>query len=116
MRAALSAVMEFATGWTFAPSPRSSRRCGDGGLCAVEWRDGDRREYAELDCYEPFPKAGDDVRARALAWPFDEKALDYEGFFEVSTSASSALAAAGPMGAAGVGIRRLRRPVVRLRQ
>jgi hypothetical protein len=63
-----------------------------------------------------FPKAGDDVRARALAWPFDEKALDYEGFFEVSTSASSALAAAGPMGAAGVGIRRLRRPVVRLRQ
>jgi hypothetical protein len=87
----------------------------DGGFCAVEWRDGDRREYAELDCYEPFPKAGDDVRARALAWPFDEKALDYEGTFEVSTSASSALAAAGLMGAAGVGIRRLRRPVVRLR-
>jgi hypothetical protein len=87
----------------------------DGGSCAVEWRDGDRREYAELDCYEPYPKAGDAVRVRALAWPLDEKALDYEGVFEGLTFASGALAAAGLMGATGLGVRRLRRPAVRLR-
>ena len=87
----------------------------DGGYCAVEWRDGDRREYAELDCYEPFPQAGDAVRARALAWPLDEKALDYEGVFELFTFASGTLAAAGLLGAAGLGVRRLRRPAVRLR-
>lgn len=87
----------------------------DGGYCAVEWRDGDRREYAELDCYEPFPRAGDTVRARALAWPLDESALDYAGTYEFLTVAPGALAAAGLAGAAGVGIRRLRRPVVRLR-
>jgi hypothetical protein len=86
----------------------------DGGYCAVEWRDGDRREYAELDCYEPFPRAGEAVRARALAWPLDESALDYEGVFEVLTVAPGALAAAGFMGAAGLGVRRLRRPAVRL--
>lgn len=87
----------------------------EGNTCAVEWRDGGRREYAELDCFEPFPQAGDEVRARALAWPFDESALDYEGVFEFFTSASGALAAGGLMGAAGLGVRRLRRPAVRLR-
>lgn len=87
----------------------------DGGYCAVQWRDGDRREYAELDCYEPLPKAGDTVRARALAWPLDESALDYAGIFEFFTLAPGAVAAGGLLGAAGLGIRRLRRPAVRLR-
>lgn len=87
----------------------------EGDSCAVEWRDGGRREHAELDCYEPFPQAGDTVRVRALAWPFDESALDYEGVFEFFTLAPGALAAAGLMGAAGLGVRRLRRPAVRLR-
>lgn len=87
----------------------------DGSSCAVEWRDGNRREYAELDCSEPPPRVGDVVRARALTWPLDGSALDYEGVFEFFTSASGVLAAAGLMGAAGLGVRRLRRPAIRLR-
>jgi len=87
----------------------------DGGSCAVQWRDGDRREYAELDCYEPLPKAGDAVRVRALAWPLDQSALDYAGVFEFFTLAPGTVAAVGLMGAAGLGVRRLRRPAIRLR-
>jgi hypothetical protein len=86
----------------------------EGSSCAVEWRDGNRREYADLDCYEPFPQAGDEVRARALAWPLDERALDYAGVFDFFTLAPGALALAGLIGAAGLGVRRLRRPAVRL--
>jgi hypothetical protein len=87
----------------------------DGGFCAVEWRDGARLKYAELDCYEPFPQVGDEVRARALAWPLDQSALDYEGVFEILTVAPGVLAVAGLIGAAGLGVRRLRRPAIRLR-
>lgn len=87
----------------------------DGDSCAVEWQDGDRREYAEVDCYEPYPHAGDAVRVRALAWPFDASALDYEGVFEFFTLVPGTVAAAGLIGAAGLGVRRLRRPAIRLR-
>ena len=87
----------------------------DGTTCAVQWRDGDRREYAELDCFEPVPQAGDVVRIRALAWPFDESALDYEGVFEFLTLVPGAIGAVGLIGAEGLGVRRLRRPAIRLR-
>jgi hypothetical protein len=55
------------------------------------------------------------VRSRALAWPLDERALDYEGIFEVLTVAPGLLATGALAGAAGVGIHRLRRPALRLR-
>jgi hypothetical protein len=87
----------------------------EGDSCAVEWRDGGRREYAELDCFAPLPRAGDAVRIRALAWPLDQSALDYAGVYEFFTLVPGALAAGGLMGAAGLGVRRLRRPAVRLR-
>ncbi|HET7399966.1 MAG TPA: hypothetical protein VFJ94_15735, partial [Intrasporangium sp.] len=82
--------------------------------CAVEWRDGDRRGYAELDCSQPYPKPGDRVPVRALAWPFDGSALDYEGVFAFFTLAPGLLAVGALATAGGVAARRTRRPAVRL--
>lgn len=87
----------------------------EGDSCAVTWQDGTRSEHAEVDCYEPYPPIGSSVTVRALAWPFDESAMDREGSFEAITSLT-----VGPGLLAGlvgivVGARRLRRPVVRLR-
>lgn len=87
------------------------RVVGDEGLesCGVRWREDGRDEYAEVDCYPPFPAVGTPVRVRALAWPFDESAMDYEGTYTMATlllgGAVVVLASVG----AGVGMSRTRR-------
>ena len=95
---------------------RMLRVVGDKGLesCAVRWDDGDRSEYAEVDCYEPFPTAGSLVVVRALPWPLDESAMDDEGSYEALTVALGGLT--GVLGAitAGIAVTRVRRQPVRL--
>ncbi len=87
----------------------------DGGTCAVHWTDGARPEHAEVDCYEPYAPVGSQVRVRALAWPFDESAMDYEGTFEGLTSLTVGPAALALLVGLGVAVRRTRRPAVHLR-
>ena len=87
----------------------------EGDSCAVTWRDGARSEYAEVDCYEPYPGVGSTVTVRALAWPFDESAMDREGSFEGITSLTVGPGFLAVVVGFMLGARRLRRPVVRLR-
>ena len=77
--------------------------------CAVEWVDGSRPEYAEVDCYEPFPGAGAPVVVRALAWPFDESAMDHEGSYDVLTTVLGGLCLVLGAITAGVAVTRVRR-------
>jgi hypothetical protein len=86
----------------------------DGGTCAVTWTEGARHASAEVDCYEPYPAVGAPLRVRALGWPLTGKALDYEGTFEGITSIAGGIALLCLVGGAGVALRRLRRPEVRL--
>ena len=92
------------------------RVVGDEGLesCAVQWEDGDRSEYAEVDCYEPFPTAGSPVVVRALAWPFDESAMDEEGSYEGLTVVLGGLTVVLGAITAGVVLTRVRRQPIRL--
>ena len=87
----------------------------DGDSCAVTWHDGARSEYAEVDCYEPYPTTGSRVVVRALAWPFGGSAMDHDGSFEGITSLTAGPGLLALVVGAGLGFRRLRRPVVRLR-
>ena len=92
------------------------RVVGDEGLesCAVRWEDGDRSEYAEVDCYEPFPTAGTPVVVRALAWPFDESAMDEEGSYEGLTVVLGGLTVVLGAITAGIVLTRVRRQPIRL--
>jgi hypothetical protein len=87
----------------------------EGDSCAVSWHDGARPEHAEVDCYEPYPRVGSTVTVRALAWPFDESAMDREGSFEGITSLTVGPAILAVVVGLVLAARRLRRPVVRLR-
>ena len=92
------------------------RVVGDEGLerCGVSWKEGGRDEYAEVDCYAPFPQVGAPVRIRALAWPFDESAMDHEDSYFMVTlllgGAALLLAAVGTF----FTVRRVREPAVLL--
>jgi len=87
------------------------RVVGDEGLesCAVRWQDGGRSEYAEVDCYAPFPTAGSPVEVRALAWPFDESAMDEEGSYDGLTVVLGGLALLLCAITAGIAVTRARR-------
>lgn len=86
----------------------------EGDSCAVTWQDGGRQEYAEVDCYEPYPAAGRTVRIRALPWPFAGSAMDYEGTFEGVTTLTAGAVLVALLGGAVIGGCRLRRRPVRL--
>ena len=92
------------------------RVVGDEGLesCAVRWQDGGRSEYAEVDCYAPFPTAGSPVEVRALAWPFDESAMDVEGSYDGLTVVLGGLALLLGAITAGIAVTRVRRQPIRL--
>lgn len=86
--------------------------------CAVRWpaAGGPDAEpnYAEIDCYEPYPAVGDTVRIKALASPLEGAALDQEGTYEgltLLTGGATLLAGTVVLVAAAT---RLRRPAVRL--
>ncbi|MFW5472989.1 hypothetical protein ACOCJ5_06760 [Knoellia sp. CPCC 206450] len=70
--------------------------------------------YAEIDCYEPFPAVGDTVRIRALASPLEGSALDHEGTYEGLTLITGLAAIASGVGVVVGATARLRRPPVRL--
>ena len=82
--------------------------------CGVRWHEEGRDEYAELDCYEPFPEPGTAVTVRALAWPFDESAMDHEDTYDVVTLLFGTVAALLAFSAGVVAVSRLRRPPVPL--
>lgn len=88
--------------------------------CGVQWPGqtdpvgATPRRYAEIDCYEPLPGVGESVRIRALAAPFEGKALDYEGTFEGLSSVTAGPAALSLVILIGVTVTRLRRPAIRL--
>jgi hypothetical protein len=83
--------------------------------CAVEWRDGEGTQRAEVDCYAPFPAPGAAVTVRALSWPFHGNAMDHEGSYEALTIGLGGLVVVLAATATGVVMTRLRRPPVRLR-
>lgn len=92
------------------------RVVGDEGLesCGVAWTEEGRDEYAEVDCYAPFPTVGAPVLVRALAWPFDESAMDHEDTYVMATFLlAGAVLVLGGVGTA-VAVGRLRGPAVPL--
>jgi hypothetical protein len=92
------------------------RVVGDEGYesCGVKWEDAGRAEYAEVDCYAPFPAVGSPVTVRALSWPFDESAMDYEGTYPIVSALFGGPALALAFAAAAVARSRMRRTPVLL--
>lgn len=92
------------------------RVVGEPGLesCAVRWSEQGRAEYAEVDCYAPFPKPGDGLVVRALAWPFDGSAMDHEDTYPMASLLLGGAALAIVATGTAVASTRLRRPAVRL--
>lgn len=115
---ALLALVAFQSLWVAGHDVQASmvRVVGEEGLesCGVSWNEDGRDEYAQVDCYAPFPPVGAPVQIRALAWPFDESAMDHEDTYLMATlllaGAALVLAAIGTFFAVG----RMRRPAVLL--
>jgi hypothetical protein len=115
---ALLALVSFEGIWFSGHDVQATmvRVVGDEGLesCGVRWHEAGRDEYAEVDCYAPFPKPGDVVVIRALAWPFDESAMDHEDSWPILTALLGGGAGALAVVAAALGWSRLRRPPLTL--
>jgi hypothetical protein len=110
---AMFALVAFQGVWLSGHDVQASmvRVVGDEGLesCGVRWHETGRDKYAEVDCYAPFPEVGAPVRIRALAWPFDESAMDTEDTYPIASLllGGGVVVLAGI--AAGVGWSRMRR-------
>lgn len=92
------------------------RLVGEKGLesCGVRWSEQGRTEYAEVDCYAPFPAVGSPLVVHALAWPFDESAMDNEGSYEGLTVIFGGATLILGVAAVIVAFVRWRRPPIRL--
>ena len=115
---AVLAFAAFQAVWTSGHDVEATmvRVVGDEGLesCGVAWTEEGRDEYAEVDCYSPFPKVGAPVLVRAMAWPFDESAMDHEDTYFLATFLlAGAVLVLGGVGTA-VAMGRLRGPGVPL--
>jgi hypothetical protein len=115
---ALLALCVFQVVWATGHDVSASmvRVVGEEGLesCGVRWHEEGRQEDAEVDCYAPFPGVGSPVRVRALAWPFDQSAMDYEGTYPMASLLLGGPALALAAAAAAVARGRMRRTAVRL--
>ena len=50
--------------------------------CTVGWGEDGRSHRATVDCYEPYPGVGEELRIRAMAAPLTGQAMDHEGSYD----------------------------------
>jgi hypothetical protein len=115
---AVTALATFQVVWAMGHDVQASfvKVVGDEGLemCVVQWPQGGRVERAGVDCYPPFPQAGESLPVRALGWPFRGEAMDREDTYPMATTLlGGAVVLLAGIGLT-VGLRRLRTPPVRL--